>query len=123
VCNERPDGDTILVVIRSSIALSLTPFREQGIPAQECISVIQTGAGVTPPTLIGSSILSNGAFHFSFANTTNGSFTVLSTTNLTLPFSSWTVVGTAANVASGQFQFTSQPTTNDPELFYGVRSP
>jgi hypothetical protein len=42
------------------------------------ISVIQTGAGVTPPTLIGSSILSNGAFHFSFANTTRGCYKLLS---------------------------------------------
>jgi len=48
---------------------------------------------------------------------------VLATTNLSLPLSNWTVVGMASNTGPGQFQFTSQPTTNDSQLFYVVRSP
>jgi sugar lactone lactonase YvrE len=68
-------------------------------------------------------ILGNGVVRFTFSNTLSSSFTVLSTTNLSLPWSNWTVVGTATNTAPGQFQFTSQPTTNDVQRFYGVRSP
>jgi sugar lactone lactonase YvrE len=89
----------------------------------QSISVTQSGAGVTPPNLTGALILSNGVFQFSFTNTTNGSFTVFSTTNLSFPLSNWTMVGTATNTAPGQFQFTSQPTTNDSQRFYQVRSP
>jgi DNA-binding beta-propeller fold protein YncE len=77
----------------------------------------------TPPTLTGLQVSSNGVFRFAFTNVQGGLFTVLSTTNLSLPFSNWTVVGTASNIASNMFQFTSQPTTNDPKRFYGVQSP
>jgi hypothetical protein len=47
----------------------------------------------------------------------------VSTTNLSLPFTNWTVVGASTEISPGQFQFTSQPTANDPQRFYGVRSP
>jgi len=60
---------------------------------------------------------------FTFTNGAAMSFTVLSTTNLSLPLSDWTVAGAATNAAPGMFQFTSQPTTNDAQRFYGVRSP
>jgi hypothetical protein len=77
----------------------------------------------TPPNLTGARMLRNGVLQFAFTNTPGASFTVVSTTNLSLPFANWTVVGAASNTAPGQFQFTSQPTTNDPQRFYGVRSP
>jgi hypothetical protein len=48
---------------------------------------------------------------------------VLSTTNLSLPLNNWTVAGSPTNIASGVFQFTTQPTTNDAQRFYTVRSP
>jgi hypothetical protein len=82
-----------------------------------------TQAGVTPPVLTGAQMLDNGVLQFAFSNTIGASFTVLSSTDLSVPMSNWTVVGTASNTTPGQFQFTSQPTTNDPQRFYGVRSP
>jgi hypothetical protein len=84
---------------------------------------ITQGVIGTPPSLTGIQMLRNGVLQFDFTNNPSGSFTVLSTTNLALPMSVWTVVGTASNTAPGQFQFTSQPTTNDSQRFYGVRSP
>jgi hypothetical protein len=48
---------------------------------------------------------------------------VLSTTNLALPLSNWTVVGMASNVGPDLFQFVSQPATNASQTFYSVRSP
>jgi DNA-binding beta-propeller fold protein YncE len=77
----------------------------------------------TPPMLAGAQILGNGILQFGFTNAAGGSFTVLSSTNLALPLSNWTVVGPATNTAPGQFQFISQPTTDDAQRFYGVRSP
>ncbi len=40
-----------------------------------------------------------------------------------MPLSGWTVVGVASNIGPGLFQFTSQPTTNDPQRYYTVQLP
>jgi hypothetical protein len=77
----------------------------------------------TPPNLSGAQMPGRGVLQFAFTNVPGASFTVVSTTNLSLPLSDWTVAGAATNTAPGAFQFTSQPTTNDPQRFYGVRSP
>jgi hypothetical protein len=87
------------------------------------IPVTQGGASATSPTLTSVQMLANGVLQFAFTNALGASFTVVSTTNLSLPLSNWTVVGAASNTAPGMFQFTSQPTTNDPQRYYGVRSP
>jgi hypothetical protein len=88
----------------------------------QSIPVTQEGLG-TPPTLTGTQILGNGALQFDFTNIQDASLTVLSSTNLSMPLSNWTVVGTASNIGPGRFQFTSQPTTNDSQQFFSVRSP
>ena len=75
------------------------------------------------PTLTGATVLGNGAFQFSFSNSQTASYTVVSTTNLSVPLNDWTVLGAASNIAPGLFQFTSPPTTNDPQRYYRVRSP
>ena len=86
-------------------------------------SIPVTQTALTPPTLIGPPLLSNGTFQFAFSNSDLGAtFTVLTTTNLSLPLSNWTVVGLATNTAPGLFQF-STGTTNYPQGFYRVRSP
>jgi hypothetical protein len=62
-------------------------------------------------------------FQFSVTNpgrSTN--FTVLSTTNLLVPLTDWTVLGTASNVGSGLYQFTDESATNH-QRFYTIRSP
>jgi hypothetical protein len=64
-----------------------------------------------------------GAFQFTFTNIPGASFTVLSTTNLSLPLSNWTVVGVATNTAPGVFQFTTQSMMNGSQRFYIIRSP
>jgi DNA-binding beta-propeller fold protein YncE len=88
----------------------------------QTIAVMQVALG--PPQIL--SVLppqGNGVFQFAFGNTESASFTVLSTTNLSLPVCNWTVVGAASNTAPGVYQFTSPPMTNDAQCFYGVRSP
>ncbi len=82
-----------------------------------------TQAGVTPPTLTSVQTLANGACLFCFTNTAGASFTVLSTTDVSLPLSNWVVAGTATIISPGLFQFTTPPMTNDPQRFYTVRSP
>ena len=89
----------------------------------QSIPVTQSAAPVTPPNLTGLTILGNGAFQFGFTNDQAASFTVLTTTNLTLPLTNWTVLGTLTNNGSGQYQFTDLTATNGGQRFYRVSSP
>ena len=83
------------------------------------ISVVATN----PPLLTGFGRAGNGGFQFSFTNTPGASFTVLTTTNLSLPLSNWTILGVATESPPGQFSFTDPPGTNTVPHFYRVRSP
>jgi hypothetical protein len=88
--------------------------------------VLFTTAGQSQATsfsLNGGVILPGGAFQFSFTNLASLSFTVLGATNIELPLSNWTVLGTPVEGPAGQYQFTDQQATNTPIRFYRVRSP
>jgi hypothetical protein len=94
-----------------------------GSPFAPESSFTVTGAmSATQPLLTGVTMLPNGAFQFSFTNQ-GSSFTVLSATDVSLPLSNWTVVGSPSNVAPGVFQFTTSPAANDAQRFFRVRSP
>jgi hypothetical protein len=119
---------TITGITNGVVSFSFTdnttgPSRTANITLLGQTIPITQGTIGTPPTLIGVQWLGGGVLQFGFTNSQSASLTVLSTTNLALPLSNWTVVGTATNMAPGQFQFTSQPTTNDQQRFYRVRSP
>ena len=79
--------------------------------------------GTLPPVLTGSKMLPSGAYQLAFTNNTSATFTVLSSTNLSLPLTYWTVVGTSTNNGSGLFLFTTEPLTNEAKRFYRVKSP
>jgi hypothetical protein len=64
-----------------------------------------------------------GGFAFSFTNSPGGSFTVLAATNATLSVAKWTVLGTANEIAPGQYQFTDLSAASIGQQFYCVRSP
>jgi hypothetical protein len=82
-----------------------------------------TQAALAPPILIGPMVLEDGTFQLTFSNSDPGvSFTVLTTTNPSLPLAEWTVAGPATNIAPGLFQF-STAITNNPQGYYRVRSP
>jgi DNA-binding beta-propeller fold protein YncE len=89
----------------------------------QTIPVTQSAAPVTSPNLTGLTILGNGAFQFGFINNQDASFTVLTTTNLSLPLTNWTVLGTPTNNGFGQYQFTDLTATNGGQRFYRVSSP
>jgi hypothetical protein len=110
-------------VVSFSFTANTGPSRTANISLLGQTIPITQGVIGTPPTLTGVQMLGSGILQFGFANIQSASFTVLSSTNLALPLSNWTVVGKATNTAPGQFQFTSQPTTNDLQRFYTIRSP
>jgi hypothetical protein len=68
--------------------------------------------------------VSHGAFAFAFTNYTGLSFSVLATNNLTVPVSSWPVVGYAVEnpAGSGNYQYTNTSATNGQQ-YYIIRQP
>jgi hypothetical protein len=77
---------------------------------------VATPPNLTNPTMLG------GAFQFAFTNTPGAPFSVLSTTNVALPLTNWTLRGPATETTPGQFQFTDPQATNSPQRFYRVRA-
>jgi|CZKM01.1.fsa_nt_gi hypothetical protein len=77
---------------------------------------------IGPPILTTPRRLSDGSFQFAFTNKVGAFFEVLATTNLALPLSNWSLLGTATESPSGQFQFTDSQATNLSRRFYRVRS-
>ena len=67
--------------------------------------------------------LAGGAFQFSFTNLSGLGFTVLGTTNLAQPLTSWTVLGAPVESPPGHYQFTDPQATNKAASYYSVRSP
>ena len=91
-----------------------------------CYQISATNTLVIYPaasTLTGATILTNGTLEFTFVNSPGVLFSVLTTTNLSLPLSNWMVLGGVTEVSPGQYQFTDPQVTNMPERFYRVRSP
>jgi hypothetical protein len=69
------------------------------------------------------SIASPG-FQVSFSNDIAGAtFTILATTNCSLPLENWDVLGQPLQIAPGLFQFTDDQAANNPQRFYRVSAP
>ena len=77
----------------------------------------------TPPVLGGFSLLTNGVFHFTFTNVIGAPFSVLGSTDLSVPLADWTLLGPAIETQPGQFQFTDTDGLSQTQRFYRVRSP
>jgi hypothetical protein len=69
--------------------------------------------------------LGNGAVSFTLTNYSDMSFTVLASTNVALPFSQWSNLGTTVEspFGSGQYPFTDVQATNYSRRFYTVEQP
>ncbi|HUC83782.1 MAG TPA: hypothetical protein VL970_01210, partial [Candidatus Acidoferrales bacterium] len=78
---------------------------------------------IIPPILINVGKTSNGAFQFGFTNNQHVTFSVLASTNLSLPPANWSAVGSATNLGDGVFQFAAPVATHSPQMFYRVSSP
>ena len=97
----------------------LEPISSADITALDVLGY--NGPGVAAAHLVGTN-LANGNFQLRFVNSPGFSFSVLSSTNLSVHLTNWTVLGTATESSAGQYQFidTSPPSS---QRFYDVRSP
>ncbi len=75
------------------------------------------------PVLGKTVIPASGQFAFQFAGNPSGSYSILATTNLTLPVIDWEVLGSATFISNDLFQYVDTHTGNYPRRFYKLRSP
>lgn len=78
---------------------------------------------IAPLRLAAQIIASNGACLFSFTNVPGVPFTVIASTNISLPTSNWMVLGSAVENPPGNYQFTHLAASTSPRFFYRLRSP
>jgi glucuronoarabinoxylan endo-1,4-beta-xylanase len=81
-----------------------------------------TFVSVSSPSLV-DALQINGKFQFSFAGSAPLQYTVLTSTNLSLPLSSWTVAGSATNTGNNNYTFSVPLVPSQPALFYRVQVP
>ena len=67
--------------------------------------------------------LSDGSFQLVYTNAPYGTNTVLTSTDMTMPLTNWTALGSGMEVSPGQFQFIDPQATNLPQRFYRISSP
>ena len=67
--------------------------------------------------------MANGLFQFAFTNDLGTLLAVLTTTNMSLPWSNWNTPGAATEISSGQFRFSNPQATTNPRHFYRVSTP
>ena len=76
---------------------------------------------IVPPAFNTQTPVGTGAFTVFFTNASGVSFSVLETTNLSIPFSEWNELGTAIEIMPGQYQFSDPQMTNGGQRFYRIR--
>ncbi|MFM1767591.1 MAG: hypothetical protein RJA22_120 [Verrucomicrobiota bacterium] len=79
------------------------------------------GAGLTPPTLAGGGPLAGTSFPLSFSGPAGQSYQVLTSTNVALPLTNWTVLSTGT-FGAGPATYTDTSATNQ-QRFYLIKSP
>ena len=67
--------------------------------------------------------LADGSFQLVYTNIPYGTNTVLASTDMTVPLTNWTALGSGVEVVPGQFQFIDPQATNLPQRFYRITSP
>ena len=117
-------------VVSPLLTPGLAPFSGQAwfdtnaVPITGQRQSLQMGLPIIPAPALGNLVaLGGGRYRFSFSGPTGAPYTVLATTNVSLPVSQWLQLGPAVEVTSGQFAFTDTPPPGSPARFYRVRSP
>jgi hypothetical protein len=117
--NNVPDFET-----KASYNFNIKASDSGGLFSTQAVSLtVNRVIVVSAPNLTGVSFSGNGGFEFQFTNLAGASFTVLTSTNLTLPLSNWTVLSAITDSPPGHYQFSDPQATNNPLRFYRVRSP
>jgi glucuronoarabinoxylan endo-1,4-beta-xylanase len=122
-------GMSVPVMIPTVTSSNLSMAQEPGIPVSggnftATLPALSTTTfvSVSSPILINAQ-QSNGAFQFSFTGSAPLQYTVLTSTNLSLPLNSWTVAGSAIDTGNNNYAFSVPLAANQPAQFYCVQIP
>ncbi|HUA39788.1 MAG TPA: glycosyl hydrolase family 28 protein [Candidatus Sulfopaludibacter sp.] len=85
--------------------------------------LVQAPAPPSPPSFGSISATANGLVMSGSGGTTNGTFYVMTSTNIALPLNQWTPVATNRFDAGGNFIFTNAFAPNTPQAFYILQVP
>jgi hypothetical protein len=110
-----PDACDALASTGKKLAISAVDF--------QALDVIGYNAPPVKASQVTGKKLANGTFLVAFTNIPGSFFTVLAATNVTLPLTNWTGLGSASETNFGQYQFIDTGTTTNKLRFYDVRSP
>jgi hypothetical protein len=86
-------------------------------------SVVVPGGAVSPPNIGTFTLLGNGTAQLVLDYAPGSVISVLTATNITVPASNWTVLGTATESPSGHFVFIDAGATNYGTRYYRTRTP
>ncbi len=85
-------------------------------------TVALSGTSLAAPTLVGGQVQGNGVIQLRFSGPASQTYHVLVTSDLTLPQSSWMVVG-SGTFGNTNALFTDNDATNHADRFYSIKSP
>ncbi len=124
----QPGSPAIDAGVNSAL---LPTIDQRGLPRPSGLRVdigaaeVQVIIAEDPSVLTSMTVLGNGSFQFEFSNRNGAAFSVYASSDVSLPLSQWSHVGSAVESPpnSGQFRFTDPQAANIPHRFYYVRSP
>ncbi len=96
-------------------------FSDLGAVASTKVSWIDAVTIASMPLISSKGFVNGSQFKLQFNGFTNVSYSVLGTTNLSLPLASWSALGLAQWLSNDVFQFVDVQATNKPKRFYRVR--
>jgi hypothetical protein len=97
------------------VAIDNLSFSATGTPPNSPVTIT---AGT-----MGTGGIPGGAVQFSFTNAPGVSFSVLTTTNLSLPYSQWQNLGSPVEGPAGHYQFHDSGAANKPQQYYLISWP
>jgi type 1 glutamine amidotransferase len=75
-----------------------------------------------PPVINPPTVLTNGALQITFTNLSAVTFTVFTTSNITVPASNWLAIGSAARLTNNIYGLTDSNAPNSDKRFYQLRN-
>jgi hypothetical protein len=103
-----------------SYSVTITNLAGQVLSSNAVLTVM----GMSPPSFGQIIAAGDGGFILSGAGGgSNGTYYVLTSSDLLVPLTNWTAITTDQFDSAGNFIFTNTPPTNAPQLFYILQLP
>lgn len=129
-------GNKLTLAITTSVAIAGDTNASNGYRVAVAVTTAQptvtlptlrfsapVAAAAQQPQLAVARNSANGNFQISFTATPGTGYSVLTSTDMALPMSSWTLLGVPTESPAGTYVYTDTDAVNHPRRFYVVRKP